>query len=62
MAGAQYQRDAPRRLNLDRYTDANVSGARVGSGLYYGPFQQISSNDAMEIAKTNQIPTVTFNR
>jgi hypothetical protein len=37
LAGIDYQRDAPRRLNLDRYLPDDPS--------YYGPFQKISSNN-----------------
>jgi len=37
LAGIDYQRDAPRRLNLDRYLSNDTS--------YYGPFQAISSNN-----------------
>ena len=38
MAGFDYLRDAPRRLNLDRYdNDTNFS--------YYGPFEKITSNN-----------------
>jgi hypothetical protein len=38
LAGFDYLRDAPRRLNLDRYgNDTNFS--------YYGPFEKITSND-----------------
>jgi hypothetical protein len=37
LAGIDYQRDAPRRLNLDHYVSDDPS--------YYGPFQKISSNN-----------------
>ena len=37
MAGADYQRDAPRRLNLDHYAGADQS--------LYGPFEKVTSNN-----------------
>lgn len=37
MSGLDYLRDAPRRLNLDRYESSDTS--------YYGPFQKVTSND-----------------
>ncbi len=37
MAGTDYQRDAPRRLDLDRYGSTDRS--------FYGPFQQVSANN-----------------
>ncbi len=37
LAGVDYSREAPRRLNLDRYAE--------GSGTVYGPFSQITSNN-----------------
>jgi hypothetical protein len=37
MIGGDYQRDAPRRLDLDHYDSTNQS--------LYGPFQQITSNN-----------------
>ncbi|MBZ5701287.1 MAG: TonB-dependent receptor [Acidobacteriia bacterium] len=37
LAGIDYQRDAPRRLDLDRYTSTNPS--------LYGPFQRVTAND-----------------
>ena len=38
MAGVDYQRDAPRRLNLDHYESTDPA--------FYGPFQKITSNNA----------------
>ena len=37
LAGMDYQRDAPRRLDLDRYLSANPA--------IYGPFGKVTSND-----------------
>jgi hypothetical protein len=37
MAGFDYQRDAPRRLDLDHYESTDPS--------YYGPFQKVTSNN-----------------
>jgi len=37
MAGSDYQRDAPRRLNLDHYTSVDTS--------YYDPFDKVTSNN-----------------
>ncbi len=37
MAGADYQRDAPRRLDLDRYQSTDPS--------YYGPFKPVTANN-----------------
>ena len=37
LAGIDYQRDAPRRLNLDRYSSADQSS--------YGPFQKVTANN-----------------
>ena len=37
MAGVDYQRDAPRRLDLDHYDSLDPS--------FYGPFQKVTAND-----------------
>ena len=37
MAGVDYQRDAPRRLDLDHYESLDPS--------FYGPFQKVTAND-----------------
>jgi hypothetical protein len=37
LAGVDYQRDAPRRLNLDHYDSTDTA--------YYGPFQKVTSNN-----------------
>src|SRR6185437_2602826 len=37
LAGLDYQRDAPRRLNLDHYESMDTA--------YYGPFQKVTSNN-----------------
>lgn len=38
LAGSDYNRDAPRRLDLDRYLSADPA--------VYGPFRQVTANDA----------------
>jgi hypothetical protein len=50
LAGVDYQRDAPRRLNLDRYESTDTA--------YYGPFQKVTSNN-VTIADT--APYVALN-
>jgi hypothetical protein len=50
LAGVDYQRDAPRRLNLDHYESTDTA--------YYGPFQKITSNN-VTIADT--APYVALN-
>ncbi len=37
LAGVDYQRDAPRRLDLDHYTSTNPA--------FYGPFQKVTANN-----------------
>jgi hypothetical protein len=50
LAGLDYQRDAPRRLNLDHYESMDTA--------YYGPFQKVTSNN-VTIADT--APYVALN-